>query len=232
MKKSGFFAGIILALTALPVFAVEPSDDRASTKWLGPVLLDPEAHGIGKTVDDIRLGRLFGGFASLHAIAGNRGTVILVRDTDCPVSRAYGPRQADMARTYQRQGFNFIVVYLDDMTGLTSLARDAGGFDGPAAFITEGSEKLAQRLGVESTGDVFVLDAQQRLRYRGAVDDQFGIGYTRDFPTRRLLDNALRDLIAGREVAVPATTAPGCQVDADPNADRPLQGWNPQDRLS
>ena len=89
-----------------------------------------------------------------------------------------------------------------------------------------------QKLGVENTGDVFVLDAEYRLRFRGAVDDQFGTGVTRDFRTRLFLENSPRDLMANREVALPTTTAPGCHIDTDPDADRQLQRWNLQDWLS
>ena len=115
---------------------------------------------------------------------------------------------------------------------LPGIAGDAAGFDGPAVFVKGDNTRLAAELGVNSTGDVFVLDAQQRLRYRGAVDQQYGIGYTRDFPSRSLLRNALDAVIEGRPIAVPATTAPGCHIDADPSGEKKLEPWTPQEQLS
>jgi len=211
---------------------IEPPGERTPTDWLGPQVLDPGKHGIGKRIADARLQKLSGGQASLHDLAGERGTVILVRDPQCPVSRVYGPRQAEMARLYGKKGFNFVVLYLSGQLGPAGLAGDASGFDGPAVFVKGDAQGLAGRLGLNSTGDVFVLDAQQHLRFRGAVDDQYGIGYTREFASRRLLRNALDALVDGRPVEVPATSAPGCHIDADPERMRPFQPWNPGEAVS
>jgi hypothetical protein len=137
-----------------------------------------------------------------------------------------------MARVYRDKGFNFVVLYLSDGLDPAELAGDAQGFDGPAVFINGDAQGLGAELGVSSTGDVFVLDAQQRLRFRGAVDDQYGIGYTREFASQRLLRNALDALAEGRQVEVQATSAPGCHIDADPDGPRPFQPWNPGERIS
>lgn len=203
---------------------IEPPEDRVPTEWLGPQRLNASSAGIGNKVEDVALSRLFGGRVSLHAAAGSAGTVIVARDPECPVSRVYGPRLARMARTYQSRGFNFVILYLNELIGPVSLARDAAGFDGPAVFVTQGAFNLAERLGIKSTGDVFVLDAQHVLRYRGAVDDQYGIGFTRDLPSDHLLRDALDAVATDQPVAIPATSAPGCYIDADPNKD---EGFEP-----
>jgi len=235
MKTVGLFPGVMIGLLmglASQAGHIEPPANREPAEPLGPQMLDPSQHGIGTPVADRRLDRLYGGHASLHAIRGNRGAVVLVRDPECPVSRVYGPRQAEMAREYQVKGFNFVVLYMNDQLDALSLARDAAAFAGPAVFIKHDAANLAGDLGVNSTGDVFVLDAQQRLRYRGAVDDQFGIGFTREFASRRFLRNALDALISDKRVVVPATSAPGCHIDADPGKDSPFQPWNPHERVS
>jgi len=73
---------------------------------------------------------------------------------------------------------------------------------------------------VVSTGDAFLLDADNKLIYRGAIDDQYGFSYTRDAPTHNYLRNAMDDLLQGRPIKVQATSAPGCVIDADPAKDR------------
>ena len=67
MNKVMWLMVILVVLTASPVLAVEPHEHRNSTEWLGPQPLDPVTHGIGKRIDDIRLGRIFGGHASARA---------------------------------------------------------------------------------------------------------------------------------------------------------------------
>lgn len=232
VRIARLMAVAVLLISGSVVEAEQAKQDRVPSGHVSPEILDPEKHGIGKAISDVLLESLFGGYASLQDSRGDVGTVIVVRDPECPVSRAYGPRQAQMARDYQARGFNFVVLYLNEELSQLDLVRDASGFDGPALFVKGGQEKLAAQLGVSSTGDVFVLDARQRLRYRGAVDDQYGIGYTRDFATRRLLRNALDALFRGEPVAIPATSAPGCFIDADPAKDRPMQSWDPYERVS
>lgn len=223
---------VMLVLLVRPVAAVHPLEDRDSTDWIGPQPVDAKAAGIGRLVPDMSLEQVFGGPVSLHASAGSNGTVVVVRDPECPVSHAYGPRLARYARQYHAQGFNFLVLYMNDMIGPTAIAADASGFAGPAVFINGDTAEFAKQLGVQSTGDVFVLDADQRLVYRGAVDDQYGLGYTREVPTHRLLERALDALLQGRPVATPATTAPGCYIDTDPLSEPQLLPWSPEEQQS
>lgn len=89
----------------------------------------------------------------------------------------------------------------------------------PAAKIGRGSFAIANALGVKSTGEVFVLDSENRLVYRGAIDDQYGFGYTQDAPTHNYLRNALDAELHRWPIATPATLAPGCIIDADPQKD-------------
>lgn len=233
MKLLSLWAGaaLLLAGTAQADHIVPP-EDRIPTDWLGPQVLSPAEAGIGKRLPDMALGTVFGGEISLHAAGGDRGTLIFVRDPECPVSQIYGPRQAQLARTYQQRGFNAIVLYLNDMLGAEAIAADAAGFDGPAVFVRRNGYALARALGVESTGDVFVLDGRHRLVYRGAVDDQYGIGYTRPLPMRRLLRDALEALSSGNLPPVQATTAPGCHIDASPGEGPVLQPWSPEEQSS
>ncbi|HJO29488.1 MAG TPA: hypothetical protein QGG30_03270, partial [Acidobacteriota bacterium] len=59
---------------------------------------------------------------------------------------------------------------------------------------------------------VFVLDATRILRYRGAVDDQYGIGFTKIAPRKNYMVDALNAVEAGTEVESKGTIAPGCYL--------------------
>ena len=80
----------------------------------------------------------------------------------------------------------------------SALSRFAKEHDLPFPLLKDVGNELADRLGVERTPEVFVLDAGRVVRYRGRVDDQFGFGVHRPAPTRRDLAAALDDLLAGR----------------------------------
>ena len=82
--------------------------------------------------------------------------------------------------------------------------------------IPEAAQLVIQAGSMAKGGDVFVLDAQQRLRFRGAVDNQYGIGYTRQFASQQLLRNALDALHeiapADRRLRIVSGVQPGGMV--------------------
>ncbi len=203
--------------------AITPPENRVPAVWLGPQVLDPAEAGIGKQVPDMPLHGVDGRDHSLHQTDGRRGTVVVVRDPECPVSRSYGPRIAQLARQYDHAGFGFLFIYPSETLNSDQRSNDRATLGVQGIFVDRGSFALAEALGVKSTGDVFILDADHRIRYRGAVDDQYGLGYTRDIATRHYLRNALDDIRNGRDVSTPATAAPGCYIDADPAKDRLIE---------
>src|SRR5262249_43998521 len=82
-----------------------------------------------------------------------------------------------------------------------------------APYVHDTSGALARALEARSTTEAFVLDAARTVIYRGAVDDQYGLGYAKDKPQRRYLSAAPDALVAGRRPEVCATEAPGCVLD-------------------
>src|SRR5947207_336523 len=66
--------------------------------------------------------------------------------------------------------------------------------------------------GATSTTEVFVLDRARTLVYRGAIDDQYGLGYGLDAPRRHFLVNALEAALADERPLIAATSAPGCAI--------------------
>jgi hypothetical protein len=72
----------------------------------------------------------------------------------------------------------------------------------------------AGALGARWTPEVFVLDAADSVVYQGRINDRyFAPGKRKPKTKRRDLDAALRDCLAGREVAEPVTDAVGCPIE-------------------
>lgn len=57
-----------------------------------------------------------------------------------------------------------------------------------------------------------MLDRRRVVRYWGRIDDQYGIGYSREAPQRRDVAAALDELLAGKQVSIPETRAVGCHI--------------------
>jgi thiol-disulfide isomerase/thioredoxin len=157
------------------------------------ILRDPAGQGIGKRVD----------LPALRRSAGrDRVLVVAFAATDCPISKLYRPRLERLAASYAERGVSLVVVH-----------GDAEDLPAPPA-LHDADGRLAAALGARRSTDLFVIDAKEVLRYRGALDDQYGIGYARAEPSRNYLVDALEAVLAGNPVPVPATEAPGCVIES------------------
>lgn len=171
-------------------------------------------HGVGRRVADLELRGLDGATRRLSEIAPRRPLVLALASSSCPISRKYAPSLARLEDACRARGVAFAYlapIAADSAADLAALAKEQG-FDGPLARGPE----AARALGALTTTDCFLLDASRTLVYRGAVDDQYGLGYSLDAPRATYLGDAVDALLSGRDPAVAATWAPGCALDPGP----------------
>jgi peroxiredoxin len=178
----------------------------AAISWISPA--DPApSRPVEFKLQDFR-----GGWHQLGDVRDRKLVVVAFLRTECPLASVYAPKLAALARGYEPKGVTFFAVDSAPQDAPSELARFAREQDLPFPFLKDVGFELADRLGVERTPEVFVLDRDRVVRYRGRVDDQFGFGVHRPTPTRRDLAAALDDLLADRPVATPRTEAAGCKI--------------------
>ena len=143
-------------------------------------------------------------------IAQSKPFLIAVRDPDCPVSRRYSPYLQKL------QSSDLKVIYLlsGKLASKSVAQRDIQRHQLEGTYILDAENKLSEWLGVRTSSEVYLFDDTARLRYRGAIDDRFGIGFTRPKANQNFLDDALNAVHAGVAVNIPVTSAPGCIVHA------------------
>ncbi|MFM8274293.1 MAG: redoxin family protein [Gemmata sp.] len=168
----------------------------------------PGAAGIGRFVPDVAFTDLDGKAGTLSDFKTSKLLVVVLTNTTCPLCRKYTPTLQRLEKEYAAKGVSFLFV-----NPTRSDKPDAKTFTGRYAHDTEGT--LTAALGAGSTAEVFVLDAARTVQYRGAVDDQYGLGYAIEKPRANYLATALDDLLAGKQPVTQATTAPGCELTPD-----------------
>jgi peroxiredoxin len=151
-----------------------------------------------------------------HAVpldAAPAATVLVVTCNHCPYVMAWNPRLRAVAEEYAGRGVRFLGIHANDATrypadSLEHIRRLAREHAWPYPQLHDESQEVARALGAEVTPHVFVLDAEQRLAYRGAPD-----GDHQD-PSQNAawLRAALDAVLAGRPVEQPETRARGCSV--------------------
>ncbi len=180
-----------------------------------PVVLGNDAARVGELIPDLELKTLTGRTTRISAVTGSRGLVIAMRDPGCPLSKKYGPRLASMEREFDEQGFDFLFV--DPMPYGTAEEghQEIEWYGFAGEYVVDPKGRIAAALGAVTSTEVFVLVAARTLMYRGAVDDQYGLGYTKPAADQEFLRSALAATAAATLPAVRATLAPGCYLSFD-----------------
>ncbi len=167
---------------------------------------------IGKRVEDFRLQDYRGAWHTLGDLGDRKLVVLAFLGTECPLSKLYGARLAELDRAFAPRGVAFLGINANRQDSITEIAHHARVHAIDFPVLKDVGNAFADRLGAQRTPEVFVLDADHVVRYHGRIDDQYGIGYSRPSPTRRDLADALDELLAGKPVAHPAVAAAGCLI--------------------
>ena len=169
--------------------------------------------GIGRVVADLRLPTLQGGFAQFSTLLeGRRGLVVVVTSAGCPISRKYAPRVAALEATYEGR-IAFVYVNVVEGESAEKMREQVKDYSLRGPYATDGPGAMRRELRPRTTTEVYLLSADRKLLYRGAVDDQYRLGGAATVAGRHYLREAIEAMLAGKCPATEATIAPGCLVD-------------------
>ena len=196
----------IIAILLLPLFA---SLADASPELVRPTSLNAQA-------DSLQLTDVYGTVHDLADYRKGRYTVITFLGTECPLARLYAPRLSQLAADYAKQNIGFIGVNSNCQDSLTEINAYAKRHSLTIPILKDVGHHLADALGAERTPQTFVIDANGQIVYQGRIDDQYGVGYSRDQPTQNDLREALESLTRGESVVRPVTETVGCIIGRQP----------------
>jgi peroxiredoxin/mono/diheme cytochrome c family protein len=142
----------------------------------------------------------------------NKFVVGVFLGTECPLAKLYAPRLANLSEQFGAKGVGFVGFNANQQDSLTEIASYARRHGVEFPILKDLGNSFADQIGAERTPEVFVWDAAGTILYRGRIDDQFGVGYVRNEPTRHDLKIALEELLGGQDVSQPVTEAAGCII--------------------
>lgn len=177
-----------------------------------PQELGRDAPMVGAWVPDLEYTSVGGERSTLSKASGKQGLVIALRDPECPLSKKYSPRLKSLEGELAKLGFG--VLYLNVLSD-ESGEGDVETYGFEASYALDGERELAKVLKASTTTEVFVLDRARTVRYRGMIDDQYGLGFNKQQATRSYLMEAAGAVASGATVRVPATVAQGCALKLD-----------------
>src|SRR4051812_32471241 len=175
---------LVAALLASRGIGILSAEDAASASLAeAPRILQPADYGVGRLVGDAAFTELAGKAAALNAFASQSALVLAWIDPTCPISNKFGPELARLESDFAGKGVALLLVAAPG-----AAKGDVGEFvqkyrlTSKVAIDSDGA--LARLLGATTTTEVFVLDRARTLRYRGAINDQYGLGYNKPAAVR------------------------------------------------
>jgi len=185
--------------------------------WLPPVsAIGAETVGaspiIGEIIHGFSLPDVSGKLISLADFCDKQAVVVVFVGTECPVNNAYLQRLAELASEYESKGVQFLAINANTQDTAERVAEHAQEHHVTFPVLKDQSNQIADQFTAERTPEAFVLDVEQRVRYRGRIDDQYGVGYRRPMPARRDLALALDELLAGQPISQPTTPVSSCRI--------------------
>jgi mono/diheme cytochrome c family protein len=124
----------------------------------------------------------------------------------CPVAKLYANRLGELADRYPQIHFQGIVTSEHDSDA------DVKAMQKTLRFGLRSAPELIERLGATRSPEV-VLVVDDHVVYRGRIDDQYGPGTNRAKATRGDLELAIKEVLAGKTVSIPATKVAGCLIN-------------------
>jgi peroxiredoxin len=138
-------------------------------------------------------------------------TVVAFTCNHCPYALAWHDRLTEVAREYD---VTFLAVNPNDaeryprdsFEAMKKRVEADGGW--PYPYLRDESQEVARAYGAQTTPDIFVLDADRRLRYRGAPD----ANHRDESQGAAWLREALDAVLAGERPERAETEPVGCSV--------------------
>lgn len=189
--------------------ASEPNNQGPDTHVEGVIGAE---ESLGMQIEEFTLRDISGKDYSLTEFDGNPVLVIIFMGYECPLVNLYAPRIARLESEFRSQGVAVVAINSNQQDSILELKHFARKHGIEFPLLKDPGNVVADQFGAARTPEVYVLDDERRVRYRGGIDDQFGIDFRRPEPQEHYLRDAIEDLLAGREVKIPLSTVWGCHI--------------------
>ncbi len=195
MKKS-FVAFLLLCGVVSAGWALRPGD------------------ALPEGVATVKMKSVDGREVSLKELMGPKGLLVIFSCNHCPWVKAWQARMVALGNEYSQKGVGVVAVNAndpaaypdDDFEPMVAQAKEHG-YRFP--YVVDPTSEVARAFGATRTPEAFLFDAQGKLVYHGAIDDN---AEKPQEVKKTYLADALAAVVQGTAVPVPETKAFGCSI--------------------
>ncbi len=163
---------------------------------------------------DLNLKSTKGEETMVRTMMGGKGLLVVFSCNTCPFVVAWEDRYNELYDLAKANGIEMVLVNSNEAkrAGEDSpkeMEKHAKKLDYKAPYLIDENSALANAWGAKTTPHVYLFDASFRLRYEGAIDDNYK---SKDEVTATYLKNALENLAKGEKIDPANTKALGCSI--------------------
>ncbi len=185
-----------------------------TTALLALLLSTPGLAAESPRIGDFALLDHEGRFHQLSWYGDQKAVVIFVQGNGCPIVRNGAPTLRAIRDEYRDKGVTFFMLNPQPQDDRDSVAAEAAEFGYDFPILMDEAQLVAESLGVDRTSETFVIDpGSMQVLFRGPIDDRLGYETQKPEAQHHYLKDALDAVLAGQEVAMADSEAPGCLIN-------------------
>ena len=151
---------------------------------------------------------------SFKDVMNKKGLLVMFSCNTCPVVHAYQSRTIEVCNYAKNKDIGVILLNSneasrDDGDSFNDMKDYAGEQHYNWPYVVDENSVMANAFGATRTPECFLFNAEGKLVYHGAIDDnQNGP----DEVTRKHLKLAMDEMLEGKDVSVKKTRSVGCTI--------------------
>jgi peroxiredoxin len=152
------------------------------------------------------------------SLADFEGKIVVLEwlNYDCPFVKYHyetASTMVDLANKYAEKGVVWLAINSTNYATAETNKAFAQKDSIPYPILDDHKGNVGHAYGAERTPELFVIDRGGQIAYHGAIDNA-PLGKLSEGQTEKInyVDNALTELLAGKDVTVPETKPYGCTV--------------------
>jgi glutathione peroxidase-family protein len=178
---------------------------------------DKKGYQVGDDVADFNLKSTSGEMVSLASFKDAKGFIIVFTCNHCPFSVAYEDRIIALQAKYKAKGFPVVAINSNNKDvvpedSYEEMIKRAAEKKFNFSYLYDSTQDIARQFGAARTPHVFIVEKQKsnlKLKYIGAIDDNTD---EPEVVTKKYVESAVDEILAGKEVSTPMTKAIGCTI--------------------
>lgn len=151
---------------------------------------------------------------SLNDFSDKKILIVIFSCNHCPYVQAYEDRIIALQNEFGKVGVKIVAInpnddvkYPDDSFDEMKKRAAAKSFNFP--YLRDESQDIAKAFGATHTPQIFLFDADRKLKYEGKIDDNWQEPYK---VKSAYLRDTIMEVLNGKEVSVPETFSIGCTI--------------------